>query len=208
MYINIYKYHISQLNIKLSKALFILRRSRHLLSKEAMKSLYYSIFHSHLSYGILAYSSATACTLKPIIKLQKMAIRCIANVKYNAHTGKLFKELSILPFDQLVQLYTLQFMSDFKNIRLPRAFNNLWSTVGERNNHYRLRNANDFVVPQFRTELVRRLPLCKFPTLWNSFEAADVKNNPSKFAFKKKVKQILLDSISVSCSKPNCQSCV
>ena len=35
-----FKFHISQLNLKLSKSLYILRKSKNILSKEAMKSLY------------------------------------------------------------------------------------------------------------------------------------------------------------------------
>ena len=51
-----FRYHISEIHKKLSKALFILRRFKNILSQEAIKSLYYSTLHCHLLY---AYSSAS-----------------------------------------------------------------------------------------------------------------------------------------------------
>ena len=94
-----FKYHIDQLNLKLSKALFLLRRAKNVLNLESLKSLYFSSFHSHLVYGILVYSSAVPSVLNSLIIKQKMAIRCITNSKYNAHTAPLFKKEKILPFD-------------------------------------------------------------------------------------------------------------
>ena len=38
-----------------------------------------------------------------IIIKQKKAIQCVADAKYNAHTGPLFKQLKILPFDSLIK---------------------------------------------------------------------------------------------------------
>ena len=59
-----FKFHISQLNAKLSKALFNLRRCRNLLSTNALKSLYYSTFHCHLIHGIQIYSCVCDNELK------------------------------------------------------------------------------------------------------------------------------------------------
>ena len=66
-----FKFHINEVSKKLSKSLFCLRRCKNLLTEKALKSLYYSTFHSHLIYGIQIYSCANQTNLNPIILKQK-----------------------------------------------------------------------------------------------------------------------------------------
>ncbi len=202
-----FKYHIDQLSLKLSKALFILRRSKKLLDKKSMISLYYSLFHCHLVYGILIYSTATPSNLSTIITKQKMAIRCIMNSKYNAHTAPLFKELNILPFNLLVKYFQLQFMHNYKMNYLPRSFLNIWETNEEFNNYYPLRNILDYRIPRFRIELLKRLPFCHFPKIWNDFDCFPIKILNSKNQFKNKLKVHLIESINITCSRLLCPVC-
>ena len=205
-----FKHHISQLNIKLSKSLFIniIRRCKNILSKKSLQSLYYSLFHSQLIYGILAYSSANKTTLDSIITKHKMVIRCISDARYNAHTGPIFKDLKILPFESLVEYFSLLFISDFRNNNLPRSFAHSWVTVGERSNfRYPVRNANDYDIPNFRIELVKRLPMCRLPLTWNSFNHNSIKIVRSRNSFKKQVKEKLLENIETVCNRLLCPSC-
>lgn len=202
-----FKYHIDQLSLKLSKALFILRRSKKLLDKKSMLSLYYSLFHCNLVYGILIYSTATPSNLTPIITKQKMAIRCIMNSKYNAHTAPMFKELNILPFNLLIKYFQLQFMHNYKMNYLPRSFLNMWETNQEFNDNYQLRNILDYRIPRFRIELSKRLPFCHFPKIWNDFDCFPIKNLTSKNQFKNKLKAHLIESINITCSRLLCPVC-
>ena len=191
-----FKYHISTLNLKLSKALFILRRAKNLLETKAMKALYYSTFHCHLIYGILAYSSACQSVLKSIITKQKFAVRCITGAHYNAHTKPLLKMLKIIPFDSLVNYFHLQFMADFKFNRLPNSFQSMWLTRQEAHPGYSLRNATDYHIPVCRTNMIQRFPFYKIPKTWNNFENSNgIKDIPSRPLFKLKLKRILLDLI-------------
>ncbi len=50
-----------------------------------------SLIHSHLTYCIQIWSSASQSALKDLVTKQKMAIRLILNTAYNAHTESLFK---------------------------------------------------------------------------------------------------------------------
>ena len=171
-----FKYHIGQLSLKLSKALFLLKRAKNCLSSESMKLLYFSSFHSHLVYGILIYSSALPSVLNPLIIKQKMAIRCITNSKYNAHTAPLFKKQKVLPFESLVQYFQLLFMHDHKHKRIPRSFINVWRTIEDNNVHYPVRNRNDYRINQSRIALTERLPICKLPKVWNSYSSNQTKS--------------------------------
>jgi uncharacterized protein YpbB len=57
-YLN-FKYHVQQLSLKLSRALFQIRRVKNILSKEALKTLYFSLFHCHIVYAIETWSLAS-----------------------------------------------------------------------------------------------------------------------------------------------------
>jgi len=48
-----WKDHITQLIPKLSKACYVLRCIRPFMSQDALKSIYYSYFHSLITYGII-----------------------------------------------------------------------------------------------------------------------------------------------------------
>ena len=50
-----WKYHINELSKKLSRTIGIFYRIRHFVPFEILKLLYYSLFHSFLSYGIAVW---------------------------------------------------------------------------------------------------------------------------------------------------------
>jgi len=80
-----YKYHVQQIIKKVSSALFVMRKSKNLLTKKALTLLYYSLVHSHIIYAIQIWSSCSSFLINKIFKLQKQAIRIINSAPYNAH---------------------------------------------------------------------------------------------------------------------------
>ena len=201
-----FKYHISQIHKKLSKALFILRRAKNVLTPRALKALYYSTFHCHLTYGNQIYSSADPGSLKGLKILQKKAIRCISNATYNAHTAPLFKKLNIMPLETSIKYNKLQMMYDFKTNCLPRSFDNKWHTVQHLTNRVS-RNSMNFHIPYFRTKLVSRLPKWCIPDIWNSFETIEIKALTSRSQFNKKLKKQLLNELVIECNRQSYQEC-
>jgi len=98
-----WKHHLSHINQEVSRALFSLKQVNHFLPKQCMKTLYYSLIHSHLSYGSLVWGNATQSALREAILLQKPAIRLINNTKYNSQTEPLFRSSRILELADLVE---------------------------------------------------------------------------------------------------------
>ena len=204
-----FKFHINDLNKKLSKSLFCLRKCQSLLTETAMKCLYFSIFHCHLVYGILIYSCASPTNLSNIKIKQKMAVRCIKQATYYSHSGPIFKNLQILPFDSLCIFFKLKFMYEYKNDLLPRSFINMWPRRGDLNGNYNLRNNENLTVPAFRTSLVERLTYCSLPTLWNVFNDTDnIRNALTKKQFISKLKKCLLNRIDIICNRILCHACI
>ena len=72
------------------------KQVKHFLPYDSLKTLYYSLIESHLSYGILAWGNASESIKHRTIILQKCAIRAINKASYNSHTDPLFKSSKIL----------------------------------------------------------------------------------------------------------------
>ncbi len=83
---------------------YCIKQAKNNLSAEAMKSLYYALVHSHLTYCPIILSCTNITNINRIIKVQKKAICIITNSTYNEHTTPLFKNLGILRFDKLTEV--------------------------------------------------------------------------------------------------------
>jgi len=202
-----FKYHVSQISKKLSSALFTLRRIKKLLPPTTLKTLYYTLFHCHLTYGIETWSCTSESTLKPLITKQKAAIRIISNSKYNAHTEPLFKKLAILPINSLITCTNLKFVHSCIFNHSPTALRNTWITAIEQRHItgrldivYNLRNNDDLYIPPSRLVSLQKFPLYNFPKIWNELQP-DLRDIPSRISFKILLKKNLLAGLS---DKPNC----
>ena len=173
-----FKIQIRNISSKISKSLFILRRAKTFLSEKALKTLYYSLIHCHLIYGIHIWSSTAQSNLKELVLKQKNAIRIITSSKYNSHTSPLFKQSKILPFESLVMFFKLQFMSKYVQGLLPSTFNNVWlkrESWRADNFTFSLRNSEDLYIPTALLSQTERQPLFLFPRLWSEFDVPAIK---------------------------------
>ena len=131
-----WKYHIAELRIKLSRATGILyKMKKSSCSKSVLMSLYYSLFHSHLSYGICLYGMADEKYTSNIALIQKRAIRIVSNASFTAHTRPLFSELKILSFDKVLNLQLSILMWEFDHGNLPVIFNDYFQLAKNIHNH-------------------------------------------------------------------------
>jgi hypothetical protein len=211
-----FKYHIKQLSSKLSRALYILRTVKNILSKQALKTIYFSIFHCHLIYAIQIWSCTFPGPLTEIFLKQKQAIRLISGAKFNAHTEPLFKNLAILPLNDLCIYFKLQFVQQFKNGYLPQLLHDTWILNSARHQHpdegnhgYEMRNFDDFFIPFSRLTTSDRLPLISFSKLWNNFSNNEIKLVANKKEFNNKLKIHLLSTLNATivCARLTCQAC-
>ena len=88
--------HYDALSKKLHIANSMLVRTREYLSINELKSIYYSVFSSHLNYASQIWGLSDCKYTEKIFKIQKNAVRIISNSGFNAHTSLLFKTLEIL----------------------------------------------------------------------------------------------------------------
>jgi hypothetical protein len=207
-----FKYHVNYISKKLSSALFSLRSVRNLLPPNALKTLYYSLFHCHLVYAIEIWSSCSPSTLQPLISKQKAAIRIISSKKYNDHTEPLFKELNILPLPDLITLFNLKLFHSFVHKYIPIAFENSWWTVRNQRDgvaDIELRNDDDYYIPRHRTEQILRFPLFNLPITWNLLHT-ELTDSSTKRTFVKSASHYFLSKLSSipNCNRLLCPSCL
>ena len=186
--------HCAMLGKKLTKSLYFLKRVQNILTKEALRSLYFAIFHAHLLYCPIVLSGTTIKAQNKIKILQKKAIRIITKSKNREHTGPLFEKLKILPYEKILFMSKINFMHSVRYKYSPESFQSTWQLNENRNVEYVLRNAMDYNLPVPRTEFFKKQPMYSLPLIWNSFN--DMKLQPNKITFQKYVKDLLLSELA------------
>ena len=124
---------------------------KHIFPRNILRTIYNSIIHPHLIYGVYLWSFS----LKWLIILQKKAVRTISLSRYLSHSTPLFKKLKILKIDgqYSIQLYKLY----YKNIN-----NLLPSCVNSFTPYYNNKEHNDNL-----RSITLRLPMTRRKILFN-----------------------------------------
>ena len=117
-----YKYHIQELHKKLSKTSGIFFKIRHQLSKEILESLYYSLFSSFLSYGLLVWGLTCESFKLALFRLQKKVVKCIHSEPLHTHPSPVFKSSNLLKLDDLLKVNILSFVYKATNNLTPSCF--------------------------------------------------------------------------------------
>jgi hypothetical protein len=173
--------HVSILCNKLSRALFILRQVKNVLPQSAIRTLYFSLFHCHLTYCPIILSMSTQTNINRIFKLQKKAIRIVSSSNHNAQTSPLFYQHGILPLEKIFLLNKLLFMHAIAYRYNLESFNNIWLTNNQREMGMELRNTNEFILPLVRRESFRKSPLYTLPLAWNQSSVVKLHHNRCTF---------------------------
>jgi hypothetical protein len=74
-----WKDHVNYLTKKLSKSIGVLSIARKALSQKTLLQLYHAFISPYLNCCILIWGNAPASSLWPVLRLQKLAIRIVAN---------------------------------------------------------------------------------------------------------------------------------
>lgn len=186
-----FDYHTQHIIAKLNRSLYCINRIKHFLPCSALRSLYFALIHSHLSYCPIITSCASNTNIQKISRVQKKAIRIISNKGYLEHTAPLFKSLKILSYQQLITFSKLNFMHSVAYNYCPSSFSNVWISNNERNETINLRNADLLAIPYPRIELFKKSPIYSLPKLWNDLDETKLQNN--KTTFRISIKDRLLD---------------
>jgi len=176
-----FSFHINSLIGKLSRSIFILNKTKNFLPKNILRTLYFSTFHSHLTYCPTVVGCSSNSLLDKIFKLQKKAVRIITNSQYRAHTDPIFNSLKILPFPKLLEFSKLTLMHSIHYKISPPSLHNLFETNAMRNIPYQLRNEQEYFVPKVNYVSLKNFYFNSLPSLWNSYGPNKFQQNPTTF---------------------------
>ena len=195
--------HIKHVSSKLSSANYAIWSSKNFLPYNIRKTLYNTLFKSHLEFEILAKSK-----LKKIITLQKKCIRHVSNKEFRAHSAPLFYKLSILTFEDLFDYNINCFMHQYSTGKLPPSFSNMFTLI---------RNTDELNVRDsfynFSVSIPLRKGLANFPRsifipIWNSLPSIHQCTVAHK-EFKTNYKKDILAKYAEfeSCDNLSCMEC-
>lgn len=193
-----WKHHIFELRKKLSRAIGILYKMKTCnCPQNILVSLYYSLFHSHMGYGICLYGLADQQYTSKIILLQKRAIRLITNSAFTAHTKPLFDDLKILNFSKTIEFQFSLLMWENDHGNLPKCFSEYFKKSSDVHKHCtRSSTENKLSQNMLVNTETHGKRMFKFigPRIFNNIVNLDFfKKCKSKSQFKTKMKDFLLN---------------
>lgn len=137
---------VDQLCVKLSTAIYVLRRLNQIASTEVVRCGYYALFESHLRYGVAVWGNSSNNNLQRVLVLQKKAVRILAGLGPQETCRGAFKQLRILT---TATLYILETILYAKQQDLAR---------GTDNHSYNTRTAHQYILPAHRLTLFEKQP--------------------------------------------------
>ena len=122
------------MSIKLNRTNVLLFKMRKYVSLKILRYIYFAIFDSYSSYCCLVWAH-NCNTIQQIAILQKKAARIINFQPRNSHTSPLFKQSSILKFQDKICLENILFVSKSLNNLSPSVFNTWFSFSSDQHNY-------------------------------------------------------------------------
>ena len=137
-----WKHHVNEICKKLGRSLGMIYKTRKLCNENILRSLYFSLFNSHASYGLAVWGQCQSENFSKIERLQKRIIRAIKFADFNAPSKPLMKELQILSIKDLYSTKIASLMWDFDHGLLPHSLSSLFTRRSSLHN-INLRNASE-----------------------------------------------------------------
>ena len=146
-----------------------------------LKSVYYSLIHSHLSYCINTWGSASSCNLKPLKILQKHVIRLIAGNEHRARSSPLFSQLQILQLEDICTFEIAQHMNKLNTNQRSGLELISYCSISKIHSYQTRKSVQDnYYIIRTDTKFARRSLSVRDPLIWS-----DVPNELKNISFPK-----------------------
>ena len=177
----------------------ILAKVKPFLNSKTLLQLYYAIFHSHLKYGILAWSSTYKTFFKKLSTgiLQNKSVKIIGGECCYDRATPFYAKLGILKLADLVKFEKALFVFKFKMKTLPAQFSKYFcevSSVHKRSTQ--TSTQNNYFMPFLKKSKPQNSIRYQGPLIWNSLDSS-IKNSKSIKSFKSNLKRTLLEKYNL-----------
>lgn len=182
--------HISKLGAKLAQIAGVFKRIGNLLPRNTKRLVYYTLFHSHLVYGILIWGTASKSAIKPLQIIQNKAIKNLFGYHRRTSTAFIHTEHQLLMVENV---YTTSACLHIHKI-LGNAVhsNTVLSRVSQRHQHHTRARANLSInrcnTTRFGKNSVLNKATSRYNNLSEDFKSLAVDN------FKLRLKRSLLQN--------------
>ena len=182
--------HTKTIACKLSKLSGILYLCRKKISNECLKTIYYSLAYSHMSYGITLWGGTWASHLNSVLVAQKRVLRVITFASRYDRSLPLFIQNRILSFNYVFMYFSSLLMFKFLHL-------NYCQDLFKRslNLHNTRNNVNSLYIPFYRTVRSQKSVFYCAPKIWNSLPN-ELKIINNIITFKSKLRRYLHDKQS------------
>ena len=184
-----WKPHIDYISKKLSKADAIMYWLKAFVTLETLCSLYYSLVYPYLTYCNVAWGNIFKTHLKPLISLQRKAVRCLNFRNHNEFgTDAQMLELEFIKFCDLNKYLTCKCMRNKVNSgNVPNVVINYF-TINNSVHDYNTRLSKCFHVPKIGNDYGKRTLQYNGCLLWNKIILLNVNFDCSLASFKYKIR--------------------
>lgn len=184
--------HINNCKSKLSSAIYAINRVKRLVPDTVLKTLYYSLVYSHLSYGIILWGSTYATHINKLVTMQKKIVRAISNAEYNEHAHPFFLELNLLKLNDIYTIEMAKFMYKYVNKDLPEPLSNIF--VNTHHIHDHNTRQSTFMRPfKSRLNTTFNSVLSKGPRIWNALPVG-LQNKTNLTSFMSSLKKTIFQN--------------
>lgn len=176
--------HVKHLVTALARTVGCLYKISHLVPLWLKRNMYYSLFYSKLTYGILVWGTTTQKNYNQLVVLQKKILRCFENFhgKFrDLPTSPLFVKHSILKADQLYYFRLVQMIHK----------NKLYVDADAEKRHYCVRRPMRRI-PKIRTNYGKQSATYQVPHVLNML-ADNLNFNTSPTVFKTGTKLMFIE---------------
>lgn len=170
--------HIRTLTKKIRRTFYKFLELRHILDKQAIKTVYSAIVQSLLQYGILIWGGANKTHLKPIITAQKTVIKIIFQKPRRFPSKEVYALLSVLSVRSLYSKHAIIYVHKHKQ---ELSTNHSLNT----------RTRTNLQPPAVRTATAQSFILNNGTKAYNTLPS-NIKNAPSITIFKGKLVKWLI----------------
>ncbi len=183
--------HIDYIKSKISRSAYLMRTMRKYLFPSDMKTLYYTMVHPYLTFGIEVWGAASKTKISELERSQKRVIRCIESHSFLAPTSPIFKRLHILKLMDLHELHVLKQMYLYTNHLIPQPIADLFVRNQDLHRYHTRHRANPRHM-KYKFASTKNSFMCLGPQLWSKLKEAFTLAS-SSCAFTSSYKRHMLD---------------
>ena len=185
-----FKLHYEKVLSSLSRVSGITYRSRYILPKNVLKTLYLSLGWSHLSYGIVIWGGSSQTYKNRIIAMQN---RIMKNI-YGNCLSRTYKMNGLLMFTDAFNYFSsLKLYKEINNSTVPYFSDRLMDLNPSHSHFTRFSSNLNFVPPRFAKARCHSAFIYLATNFWNTLPT-EVKLSQNLPRFKRNVKSFILSS--------------